>query len=47
MKDNVILGSTTKGEKQFLTLEALYQKELNPSINTKGDYKSRTLTTEF
>ena len=47
MKDNVILGSTTKGEKQFLTLEALYQKELKPSINTKEEYKSRTLTIKF
>ena len=47
IKDIVILGSTTRGEKQLLILEKLYQKELNTSINTKDEYKSRTLTIKF
>ena len=47
MKDIVILISTTRSEKQLLTLETLYQKELNSSINTKDEYKSRTLTIKF
>ena len=42
-----IIGSTTRGEKSLLTLEALYQRTLNPSINTKDEYKSRTLTIKF
>ena len=42
-----ILGSTSKGEKQLLTLEALYQKEISPSINTKEEFKSRKLTIKF
>ena len=42
-----ILGSTTRGEKQLLTLEALFQKDISPSINTKDEYKSRTLTIKF
>ena len=47
MKDIVILGSFTTGEKQLLTLEALYQKQLNPSIDTNDEYKSRLLTIKF
>ena len=42
-----IIGSTTRGEKSLLTLEALHQRTLNPSINTKDEYKSRTLTIKF
>ena len=45
--DVEILGSTTRGEKQLLTLEALFQKDISPSINTKDEYKSRTLTIKF
>ena len=30
-----ILDSTTRGEKQFLTLEALFKKNISPSINIK------------
>ena len=45
--DIEILGSTTRGEKQLLTLEALFQKDISPSINTKEEYKSRTLTIKF
>ena len=45
--DIEILGSTTRGEKQLLTLEALFQKDIRPSINTKEEYKSRTLTIKF
>ena len=42
-----ILGSTSKGEKQLLTLEALYQKDISPDINTKEEYKSRKLLIKF
>ena len=42
-----IIVSTTRGEKSLLTLEALHQRTLNPSINTKDEYKSRTLTIKF
>ena len=42
MNDIVILGSTTRGEKQLLTLDALYQKSLNHSIKIKDECKSET-----
>ena len=46
--DNVtIFGSTARGEKYLLTLEALFQYEIKPSLNTKEEYKSRTLTLKF
>ena len=40
----VILGSTTRGKKTAPDLEALYQKELTPSFNTKDENKSRIWT---
>ena len=44
-KDQVeVLGSTSRGEQFLLTLEALWIKELSPSINTKEEWKSRELT---
>ena len=44
-EENVkILTSTSKGEPRLLTLEALYIRELKPSINTKDEYRRRTLT---
>ena len=42
-----ILGSTSKCEKQLLTLEALYQKDISPNLNTKEEYKSRKLLIKF
>ena len=39
-----ILKSTSRGEAYLLTLEALWIKELKPEINTKDEYRSRTLT---
>ena len=45
--DIKILGSTSRGEKQLMTLEALYQRDISPSINTKEEYKSRKLTIKF
>ena len=47
-EDNMIsiLGKATSLPR-LLTLEALYIKELNPSINTKDEYRSRTLTLKF
>ena len=38
-----ILGSSSRGEVYLMTLEALWIKELKPSINTKDEYKSREL----
>ena len=44
-EENVkILSSTSKGEAHLLTLEALYIQEIKPSINTKDEYRRRTLT---
>ena len=44
-EDNVdILQSTARGEAYLLTLEALHIQELKPTINTKDEYRSRTLT---
>ena len=45
--DITLLGSTCRGENYLLTLEALFQYELKPSLNTKDEYKSRTLTIKF
>ena len=35
--DIQILGSTSRGEKHLLTLEALFQKDISPSLNTKEE----------
>ena len=44
-EENVkILTSTSKGESRLLTLEALYIQEIKPAINTKDEYRRRTLT---
>ena len=32
---------------KLLTLEALYQQEIKPCLNTKDEYRSRTLTLKF
>ena len=42
-----ILAQTTRGETYRLTLEALWIKELRPAINTRDEYKSRTLTIKW
>ena len=42
-----ILGNTNGGDGRLLTLEALYIKELSPNLNTKDEYRSRTLTLKF
>ena len=38
-----ILSSTQKGERHLLTLEALFIREIKPVLNTKDEYRSRTL----
>ena len=43
-EDVEILKSTSRGESYLLTLEALWIKDLKPEINTKDEYRSRTLT---
>ena len=47
LKDVDILHSTFRNLTYLLTLEALYIKELKPSLNTKDEYRSRTLTLQF
>ena len=39
LKDVKILAASTRGEQYLLTLEALWQKEERPTINTKDEYK--------
>ena len=39
-----VLKTSSKGESHLLTLEALFIEELQPSINTKDEYRSRALT---
>ena len=43
-EDIKILTSTQRGEEYLLTLEALWIDELNPSLNTKDEYRRRSLT---
>ena len=47
-EDNIsIIGRTSRGDGRLLTLEALFIKELTPVLNTKDEYRSRTLTLKF
>ena len=43
VKDVKILAASTRGEQYLLTLEALWQKEERPTINTKDEYKKPEL----
>ena len=45
--DVEILISSARSEGHLLTLEALFIKELKPRINTKEEWKSRTLAIVF
>ena len=42
--DCKILAASSRGEGYLLTLEALWINELNPKLNTKDEFRSRTLT---
>ena len=42
--DVKILATTNKSIITLMTLEALFIKSINPTINTKDEYKSRVLT---
>jgi len=42
--DVSILCSTTRSDQILMTLEALYIKEHSPNLNTRDEYRSRTLT---
>ena len=42
-QDVQILSSTSRGETYLMTLEALWIRELDPTINTKDEYRSRGL----
>ena len=43
MNNVEILSSTQKGERHLLTLEALFIRDIKPVLNTKDEYRSRTL----
>ena len=45
--DVSIIGRAGIVEGRLLTLEALYIKELSPILNTKDEYRSRTLSLKF
>ena len=42
-----ILCSTLRGEVHLLTLEALWIRDIKPSMNVKDEYRSRELTIKF
>ena len=42
-----VLALTQKSEKHLLTLEALYIRDIRPSLNTQDSYKSRELKIRF
>lgn len=44
VNDIEILAQSTRGTAYLMTLEALWQQELRPTINTKKEWKSRELT---
>ena len=44
LEDVEILASTMRSTQFLFTLEALWQKEERPTINTRDEYKSRELT---
>ena len=46
-KDVDILAYTSRGMKYLLTLEALFINDIRPSLNTKDEFRSRTLTIKF
>ena len=47
LEDTQILGSTTRGIEFLETLEALFINEHKPILNSKDEYRSRTLTLKF
>ena len=47
MEATTILASTSRNEAYRLTLEALFIEERKPQINTKDEFRSRTLTIKF
>ena len=47
MDDVSILSANSKSEIHLLTLEALFISDIKPNLNTKDEYKSRTLVIKF
>ena len=46
--DNVtILATSSLSANHLMTLEALFIDHLRPQLNTKDEYKSRTVVVEF
>ena len=44
---NVSILATSQSLPKLLTLEALFIKAINPSLNTKDEFRSRTLILKF
>ena len=47
MEDVAILASKSKSADHLMTLEALFIEQLHPKLNTKDEYKSRSLFIKF
>ena len=47
MENVDILASSIKSEKHLLVYEALFIRDIEPSLNTKDEYKQRTLKIKF
>ncbi|XP_066916931.1 uncharacterized protein [Clytia hemisphaerica] len=47
MENDVVILARAKYQRQLLIKEALYIKELRPSLNTKDEFKSHTLIIKF
>ena len=47
MNDVNILATSSRSAQYLMTLEALWIDKVKPNLNTKDEYKSRTLTIKF
>ena len=47
LEDVKVLDSTTRGTAFLMTLEALHIDHRAPALNTKDEFRSRTLTLKF
>ena len=45
--DNVKILATASNQEKLMTLEALFIRDLKPSLNTKDEFKSRKLRIKF
>ena len=47
MDDVAILKRSSRSTRHLMTLEALFINQLKPQLNTKDEYRSRTLVVKF